>query len=64
MNQKTFAEALIRAADSDATDNRPKRHAVMRQSYYARRLLLRTPIGAVGFKLRSNAESEPRQEEF
>jgi hypothetical protein len=27
MNPKEFVEALVRAADGDAADNKPKRHA-------------------------------------
>jgi hypothetical protein len=32
MNPKEFVEALVRAADSDAADNKPKRDADTEQS--------------------------------
>jgi hypothetical protein len=40
MNPKEFVEALVRAADSDVADNKPKRDADNEQSYCATRLSL------------------------
>jgi hypothetical protein len=40
MNPKEFVEALVRAADSDASDNEPKRDADTEHSYCATRLSL------------------------
>jgi hypothetical protein len=40
MNPKEFVEALVRAADSDASDNESKRDADTEHSYCATRLSL------------------------
>jgi hypothetical protein len=40
MNSKEFVEALVRAADSNAADNKPKRDADTEQRYCATRLSL------------------------
>ena len=40
MNPKEFVEALVRAADNDAADNRPERDPDSEQSYCATRLSL------------------------
>ena len=57
MNPKKFVEALIRAADSDAADNKPERDADNEGSYCAGRpsLLVTDMI--------SSRESEPEKEE-
>ena len=38
MNPKEFLEALVRVADREAADNKPKRDADTEQSYCATRL--------------------------
>jgi len=40
MNPKEFVKTLVRAADPDAADNKPKRDADTEQSYCITRLLL------------------------
>jgi hypothetical protein len=58
MNPKEFVEALVRAADNDAADNKPARDADSEQSYCATRLsLLVTDII-------SSPKSEPEKDEF
>ena len=58
MNPKKFVEALVRAADSDAADNKPTRDADNEQSYCAIRLSLLVT------DMISSRESEPENEEF
>jgi hypothetical protein len=58
MNPKGFVEALVRAAGSDAADNKPKRDADNEQSYCATRLSLLVT------DMISSRESEPEREEF
>jgi hypothetical protein len=58
MNPKEFVEALIRAADSDAADNKPKRDADNKQSYRTIRLSLLVT------DMMSSRESEPEKEQF
>jgi hypothetical protein len=58
MNPKEFVEALVRAADSDGADNKPKRDADNEQSYCVTRLSL---LVADMF---SSPESEPENEEL
>jgi hypothetical protein len=58
MNPKEFVEALVRAADNDAADNKPERDADSEQSYCATRLSLLVT------DMISNRESEPEKEEF
>jgi hypothetical protein len=58
MNPKEFVEALVRVADSEAADNKPKRDADTKQSYCATRLSLLIT------DMISSRESEPEKEEF
>jgi hypothetical protein len=58
MNPKEFVEALVRAADSDAADNKPERDADNEQSYFAGRLSLLVT------DMISSCEPEPEKEEF
>jgi len=58
MNPKEFFKALVRAADSDAADNKPKRDADTEQSYRATRLSLLVT------DMISSRESELEKEEF
>ena len=58
MNPKEFVEALVRAADNDAADNKPERDPDSEQSYCATRLSLFVTDSI------SSRESEPEKEEF
>jgi hypothetical protein len=58
MNPKEFVEALVRAADNDAADNKPERDPDSEQSYCATRLSLLVT------DMISSRESEPEKEEF
>jgi hypothetical protein len=58
MNPKEFGEELVRVADSEAADNKPKRDADTEQSYCATRLSLLIT------DMISSRESEPEREEF
>jgi hypothetical protein len=57
MNPKEFVEAFVRAADSDAADNKPERDADNKQSYCTRLSLLVTDM-------MSSRKSEPEKELF
>jgi hypothetical protein len=58
MNPKGFVEALVRAADNDAADNKPERDPDSEQSYCATRLSL------LVIDMISSHQSEPENEEF
>jgi hypothetical protein len=58
MNPKESVEELVRVADSEAADNKPKRDADTEQSYCATRLSLLIT------DMISSRESEPEREEF
>ena len=58
MNSKEFVEALLRAADSNAADNKPKRDADTERRYSATRLSLFVT------DMISSRESELDKEEF
>jgi hypothetical protein len=58
MNPKEFVETFVRAADSDAADNKPKRDADNKQSYRTIRLSLLVT------DMMSSRESEPEKEQF
>jgi hypothetical protein len=58
MNPKEFVEAFVRAADSDATDNKRRRDAYNKQSYRTTRLSLLVT------DMMSSRESEPLKEQF
>jgi hypothetical protein len=58
MNPKEFVEALVRAADSNAADNKPKRDADIERRYCATRLSLFVT------DVIPSRESEPEKEEF
>jgi hypothetical protein len=57
MNPKEFIEALVRASDSDAADNKPKRDADTEQSYCA------TPLSLLVTDMISSRESELEKKE-
>jgi hypothetical protein len=58
MNPKEFVKALVRAADSDAADNKPKRDADNEAE------LLRYPSVNFGHRYDSSREPEPEKEQF
>jgi hypothetical protein len=58
MNPKEFVDALVRASDSDAADNKPKRDADIEQSYCA------TALSPLVTDMISSRESELKKEEF
>jgi hypothetical protein len=58
MNPKESVEELVRVADSEAADNKPRRDADTEQSYCATRLSLLIT------DMISSRESEPEREEF
>ena len=58
MNPKEFVESLVRAADSDAADNKPKRDADTERRYCA------TSLSLFVTDIISSRESELGKEEF